>query len=175
MGIEFGVGVFEYSLFKNIVKQWTMVVYSSVLLAACSTPDTVSRPENDLDHRGSDCISIRTVRDYTPLNDRSLLIDGGGTRAYYVTLLMPSTELRSASHIGFSSRDGWLCPSGGDALNFGGLMNQSVSIRSISRLTPEQVDDLLVRYGKKTPAEQTEDRPPPELEEAEVEELGRTG
>jgi hypothetical protein len=54
-------------------------------------------------------------------------------------------------------------------------MSESVAIRSISRLTPEQVDDLLVKYGKKTPEEQPEDRPPPELEGAEVEELGRTG
>jgi len=88
---------------------------------------------------------------------------------------MPSTELRSALRIGFRSRDDWLCPYGGDAVYFGGLMDESVPIRGITRVSAEQAEDLLVRYGKKSPEEQPEDRPPPELEGAEVEELGRTG
>jgi hypothetical protein len=160
---------------KSFLKQSIIVVYSGCFLISCGATDPVSRPENDLDDRGSDCISIRTIRDYTPLDNRRLLIDGGGNRTYYVTLWTPSTELRSAIRIGFSSRDEWLCPYGGDALNFGGLMDESVSIRSIIRVTPEQAEDLLVRYGKKSPDEHREDRPPPELEGAEVEELGRSG
>ena len=42
------------------------------------------------------------------------------------------------------------------------------------RITPEQADELLFRYGKKERPEQ-QDPAPPELDGAEVEELGEVG
>ncbi len=130
--------------------------------------------ERDLTETGSDCISIRTIRDYTPLDRKSLIIEGSGNRHYYVTLVMSSFELRSSHQIGVESRDSWLCPYGGDRLILDTFGNESVGIRGIMRLTPEQADDLLVRHGKKEPPEQ-QDPTPPELEGAEVEELGEIG
>ena len=52
--------------------------------------------------------------------------------------------------------------------------NETAGIRGIMRLTAEQADDLLIRHGKKEPPEQ-QDPTPPELEGAEVEELGEIG
>jgi len=128
----------------------------------------------DIDYQGSDCISIRTIRDYTPLDNQSLLIDGGGNRSYYVQLDISSFELRSSFNLGFQSRDEWLCPYGGDRIVFDSFSEMPIGIRSISRLTPGQTEDLLVRYGKKEPEKQ-QDQPPPKVEGAKVEELGETG
>ena len=156
---------------KDVLKQQFIIVTSSILLAACATTEGDSELGSDLDYQGSECISIRTIRDYTPLDNRHLLIEGAGRRNYYVTLVVSSFELRSSHRLGFQSRDDWLCPYGGDQIVFDGLGNYPVGIRSISRLTPEQTEDLLIRYGKKTPEEQ-QDPEPPELKGAEVKELG---
>jgi len=159
---------------KLFIKQFYIVVFSSILLAACATTDSEPRMARDLTETGSDCISIRTIRDYTPLDRSSLILEGGGNRLYYVTLVVSSFELRSSHRIGVNSRDEWLCPYGGDQLVFDGFGNNSVSVRGIMRITPEQADELLYKYGKKERPEQ-QDPTPPELEGAEVEELGEIG
>ena len=159
---------------KMLIKQTVIIVFLSVLLAACATTDGGSELGRDLDERGSDCISIRTIRDYTPLDNRSLLIEAAGKRNYYVTLVISSFELRSSHRLGFQSRDDWLCPYGGDQIVFDGFGEMPIGIRSITRLTPEQVEDLLIRHGKKEPEEQ-QDQAPTDLEGAEVEELGEVG
>ena len=155
---------------KSVIKQLVISTLLVFTLSACATTDTASERESDIDYNGSDCISIRTIRDYTPLDNRNLLIEGAGKRNYLVTLAMSSFELRSAFQMATQSRDDWLCPYGGDRLIFDGDVEGPVSIRSISRLTAEQTEDLLIRYGKKEAPEQ--ERPAPDLEGAEVEELG---
>jgi hypothetical protein len=99
---------------------------------------------------------------------------GSGNRSYLVTLMMPSFDLRSSSQIGYISRDDSLCPYGGDRLILDRMSNYDVMIRGISRLTDQQVDELLIRYGKKEPPEQ-QDQAPPEVKGAKVEELGQIG
>lgn len=141
------------------------------MASACATDGGDPELGRDIEYRGSDCISIRTIRDYTPLDNRTLLIEAAAKRHYLVELVISSFELRSSYRLGFESRDEWLCPYGGDVIVFDSLMDQQVGIRSISRVTPEQVEELLIRYGKKEPAEQ-QDQAPEEIKGAEVEELG---
>ena len=155
---------------KSYYKQSFILFFLAFTLSSCATTETDSELGTDIEYNGSDCISIRTIRDYTPLDNRNLLIEGAGKRNYLVTLTMSSFELRSAFRMATQSRDDWLCPYGGDRLIFDGRTEGGISIRSISRLTAEQTDDLLIRYGKKEPPEQ--ERPAPELGGAEVEELG---
>ena len=159
---------------KMLLKQLVTVCFSGILLVSCAAQDGRSGPTPDIDYRGSDCISIRTIRDYTPLDSRSLLIEGAGKRTYFVTLVVSSFELRSSHQLGFSSRDDWLCPYGGDAIIFDSFTNEQVGIRSVSKVTPEQAEELLIRYGKKQPAE-IRDQEPREIEGAKVEELGEIG
>jgi predicted small secreted protein len=159
---------------KALIKQLVIVISSSVLLCACATVSEDSGLGRDIDFRGSDCISIRTIRDYTPLDRSTLLIEGSGNRVYLVTLMSPALELRSAIRLGVSSRDEWLCSYGGDRLVFGGFMSDEAMILGISRLTSEQEEELLIRYGKKEPDEQ-QDQAPPNVKGAEVEELGQIG
>ena len=156
---------------KRHLKQWINGAFLSIFLASCATTERDSELGRDIDYNGSDCISIRTIRDYTPLDRSSLLIEAGGKRNYYVTLVLSSFELRSSYQLGFSSRDDWLCPYGGDKIVFGGFANEQIGIRGISRLTPEQTEELLIRHGKKEPTEQP-GQAPAELDGAKVEELG---
>lgn len=97
---------------------------------------------------------------------------GSGNRDYLVTLVSPALDLRSSFRLGFSSRDDWLCPYGGDRIVFDGISMGDGMIRGISRITSEQKEELLIRYGKKEPEEQ-QDQAPPEVKGAEVEELGQ--
>ena len=135
-------------------------------------PEAEDSLGRDLDFRGSDCIWIRTIRDYTPLDDQHLLIRGSGRRAYFVALNRPTFEMRGAFSLGFESRDDQLCPYGGDAIVFGGNAREMVNVRSISRLTAEQEEQLLIRYGKRDPAETEIPAKPGNVKGAEVEELG---
>ena len=91
----------------------------------------------------SDCIWIRTIRDYRPLDSRTLLIYGSGKRAYFVRLAHRVPELKSVFRIGFRSRDEQLCPYGGDELVFeGGFAGATARIRSISRIDDEQAEQV---------------------------------
>jgi hypothetical protein len=126
--------------------------------------------ENDIDYNGSDCIWIRSIRDYTPLDRRTLLI-WGGSRPYYVRLATPTREMEFGISVAVYSRDDRLCPYGGDGLIFSRFDGRPVTVRSISRISKEQAEDILVRYGKSKSAE-PQTPAPKELEGAEVEELG---
>lgn len=159
-------------LFKLIIIQIVILSYSS----ACSTLDSDSvaqtPAEPDLDFNGSDCILIRTIRDYTALDRQHLLVYGAGRRAYFVKLSRPAFDLRGSIGMQVVSRDERLCPFGGDGLVFGGLDRQQYRVQSISRLTADQEEYLLERYGLKETGEQQAPAPPGEVKGAEVEELG---
>ena len=155
-------------------KQLLIIPFLSSLLISCVSVDEKPPVERDLTDSGSDCISIRTIRDYTVLDRSRLIIEGGGKRLYYVTLVASSFQLRSSHQIGVNSRDASLCPYGGDRLVFSTFGDASASIRGIMRITPDQAEELLYRYGKKERPE-LQDPTPPELDGAEVEELGEIG
>jgi hypothetical protein len=155
---------------KCFFKQTFVLTISGVLVACAGTGEPGSTADRDIDSSGSDCILIRTVRDYTPLDDRNLLIWGPGKRAYHVTLFRPAFELRSSFQMSFSSRDDQLCPYGGDRIVFGSFSPDSIGIQSITRLNAEQADELLIRYGRKDPEQQAP--APADVAGAEVEELG---
>jgi hypothetical protein len=153
-------------LLKQLVLIFTLSIFSLFSLAFSDETD----PGFDLDYRGSDCISIRTIRDYTALDDKNLLIWASPRRPYFVRLFSSAWGLRSSFQIGTVSRDDRLCPYGGDALIFDTVGRDTARIASIRRVTPEEADWLLVRFGKKDPAEDQAPAPEP-LESAEVEEL----
>lgn len=154
----------------NITKKPLLAIVCLSIAAGCAqAPEREPMARGDLDYNGSDCILIRTIRDYRTLDDRNLLIYGPGDRAYYVTLFRPSFELSSSFQMGFQSRDDQLCPFGGDSIVVRG---EDIPVQSISRLSEEQEQQLLVRYGKKDPAPGQQAPAPKEVKGAEVEELG---
>jgi hypothetical protein len=159
------------SIMKTVIKQTITVLCLCCLCSVSKAENDEIEAENDIDYNGSDCIWIRSIRDYTPLDSRTLLIWGGSDRPYYVRLASPARRMGLGMSVKVHSRDDRLCPYGGDALIFDHFDNSGITVRSISRITKEQAEDILVRYGKgKTGEPQTP--APKELEGAEVEELG---
>ncbi len=146
-----------------------ILTLSSLLLFSPTLADDFD-PAIDLDYRGSDCIWIRTIRDYTVLDDKNLLIWASAKRPYFVRLFSRAWGLRSSFQLGTVSRDDRLCPYGGDALVFNSAGRDTARIASIRRISVDEADWLLVRFGKKDPAEEQALVPEP-LEGAEVEEL----
>ena len=78
--------------------------------------------------------------------------------------------MRGSMGLTFDSRDDQLCPFGGDAIKFGGLTNERATIQSISRVTAEEEQEILFRFGL---LERAEKKPPEpvSVKGAEVEEL----
>jgi hypothetical protein len=156
---------------KTILKQVLIVFYSGILLA-CATP---TEPSADAqlaeDGGGRDCISQSSIRDYQVLDDSNLVITEGVSRKYHVVLSRRAFGLRSTWQIGFRSMSGRVCAGTGDLIYNDGISGaESIRVRSIRRLGTEDLDDLLVRFGKKEPdVPQTPVQD--EVKGAEVEEL----
>lgn len=156
---------------KYVKKQLVIFLTSCIGLTACASDGERQEQARDIDFYGSDCILIRTIRDYTPLDRDTLLIHASGKRSYLVRLFAPGIGLESSFQLATRSRDDQLCPYGGDSIVFDNLPGGEARVQSISRVTPEQVETLLVRYGKKEPGD-TKDPTPADVKGAEVEELG---
>lgn len=143
----------------------------SALTLSCTPYVKPSDGESDVDFNGSDCIWIRSIRDYSPLDSQSLLIWGGANRPYFVRLITPARDMRMSYEMVVDSRDDRLCPYGGDGLIFGSFDPLPAKVRSIDRITKDQANELLVRYGKRDADEQRTPEPK-EVEGPDVQELG---
>ena len=135
------------NLMKSFINQ---ILITGLLLVTLSLVEASAGPLEaafEDNFSGLDCISIRTIRDYTALDERSLLIRSSSDKVYLVRLLQPSLELKSSIGVGFASRDSRLCPRMGDAIILDGLAPDEVRIRSIDLVTRAQANRLLVRFG----------------------------
>jgi hypothetical protein len=158
-------------LMKHVIKQCVLLLFSSSLLA-CAAPDERSEDATYAAERpGRDCISQSSIRDYQVLDESNLIVTEGVKRKYHVVLAHRAFGLRSTWQIGFRSMTGRICGYSADLIYNDGLTGpDSVSVRSIRQLGPEDLDDLLIRFGKKEPG--VEQAPAQEeIKGAEVEEL----
>ena len=155
---------------KTLMKQFIILLLYGFTLTIALAEEPDSRRIQGIESNGSDCISVRTIRDYTALDEQNLLIRGAGKRTYLVTLQHRTFELRSSFGLGFTTRDDRLCPYGGDSIVFNGLSRESVGIRAITEVSREQAEQLMIHFGKKQPDEQQTAAPKP-VKGAEVEEL----
>jgi len=155
---------------KPYFYQFLIMVISCILVACAATPDGPDEANYARESRRNDCISEMSIRDYQVLDDANLIVTGAGRRTYHVELARRAFGLRSSFRLGFESRTGQIC-SGLSYVVFddlGGL--ERIPIRSLSRLTPDEHDELLIRFGKKEP-EVTEGPAEKDVDSAEVEEL----
>ena len=123
--------------------------------------------------RRHDCIHEPSVRGYRVLDEQNLLIDATGRRTYHVGLQRRAFGLRGSMAITFRSPSNRVCKDFSEVLFREFMFDESydsVRIRSIRLLTPEEEEDLLIRFGKKEP--EIEQTPvPQDVKGAEVEEL----
>lgn len=155
---------------KIVIFQLVMLLTSSGCATNSEPGERESAATAGMNFRGSDCILIRTIRDYRPLDNSHLLISGSGRRTYFVTLLGPVFEMRGSASLRFESRDDNLCPYGGDAIVFGHFSRGGTRVQAISRITAEQKEEILLRFGLVERTEQTAPEPG-NVKGAEVEEL----
>ena len=155
---------------NNLLKQLIIIVTSSVLVACAGTREPTEMSADDRQSRGRDCISQSSIRDYQVLDDSNLIVTAAVKRKYHVILSRRAFGLRSMWKIGFRSPTGRICSGSGEVIFDDGMGSERISIRSVRELTPDDLDELLVRFGKKEPdfeqAPATED-----VGGAEVEEL----
>ncbi len=155
---------------KFFLKQIIIVFLSSSILACAGSPDSSPQGDSEAVSVRSDCISTRTIRDYRVLDDANLVVTAQGNRKYHITLSRRAVGLRASWKIGFRSTSGRVCGSFDDIIVDDGFGPERIRIAGIKELTPEEYDELLVRFGKREPA--TEPTPATEsVESAEVEEL----
>jgi hypothetical protein len=155
---------------KNIIYQCFGIVFSSGLLACASGPDAPGSAAESVEARGSDCILQSSVRDYRVLDDANLIVTAAAQRKYHVLLSRRALGLRSSWQIGFRSPTGQICAGFGDVVVDDGFGPERIRIDSIRRLTPDDEEELLIRFGKKEP-EHRETPAPVDVDGAEVEEL----
>ena len=151
-------------------KQLVTLLSLSVLVGCASTKSESDVGLESTSDRGSDCISQSSIRDYTVLDDANLIVSERPKRNYHVVLSRRAVGLRSNWQIGFDSHTSKICGGFDSIVTDGGFGPETIRIASIRRLTPEEEEDLLVRFGKKEP-ENEQPRQPEDVEGAEVEEL----
>jgi hypothetical protein len=156
---------------KNVFYQCVIVLFSCGLAACVTTNDGLDAGVGEAPRRGTDCISQVSIRDYYVLDEANLIVTGSPKRRYHVTLVNRAFGLRSSWRIGFRSPTGQICPGSSDLIVADGLgAGERIRVRSIRVLTPEEHEDLLVRFGKKEP-EVPRTLEPADVSGAEVEEL----
>ena len=148
-------------------KQIIIAVCLSILGACAGSQTDGDRPQTS----HSDCISQSSIRGYSVLDEANLIVSASGRRQYHVALQRRAYGLRSSWGIAFESPTSRICAAFGEVVfrgHFDG--GDSIRIASIRELSPEEEEDLLIRYGKKEP--EIERQPvPQEVPGAEVEEL----
>jgi len=155
---------------KQLLKQLVSLLISSILLACASGGDTVDEAASTSEPGRSDCISSGTIRDYQVLDDANLVVTAGGKQKYHVTLRGRAIGLGSSGRVGFRSTTGRICAGFGEIVVEDVMGPERIRIASIRLVTPDELNALLVRFGKIEP--EFEQTPAPEsVESAEVEEL----
>ena len=151
---------------KVTIKQIVIVLFSSILVACAST----NSDEGESVSRGSDCIYEPSIRGYSVLDESNLIVSTSGRRKYHVRLHRRAFGLQSSWGIAFRSSTSNICSTFSDVIFEGHFDNEAIRIESIRRLSPEEEEGLLIRYGKKKP--EIEHTPVPrDVKGAEVEEL----
>lgn len=154
---------------KTHIKHIVISSISCVLVACAGVPKGPGGAEMDVPERASDCIFEGTIRDYKVLDESNLIVTASAKRKYHIELYRRAYGLRSSWHIGFSSPTSRICPGFSEVIVDDSFGPEAIRIASIRALSPEEYDDLLIRYGKKKPevdeAPATEEVPSAEVEE----------
>jgi hypothetical protein len=93
---------------------------------------------------GNDCFWAGSIHDWRAISDQSIVVWSPSKRCpYLVEFPMRCIGIRFAEEIGFSDRDGRICPFGGDAVIVPGPAGGRCTIASIRRLTTDELADYI--------------------------------
>ena len=148
------------------IKQYLIIIFLSILAGCAGTTES----DDEASSRRGDCIHQSSIRGYRVLDEQNLVVDASVRKQSHVTLQRRAYGLRSSWGIVFDSPTGRVCANFGEVYFEGGPGAESVRIASIRQLTPEEEEDLLIRFGLKEP--EVKRMPvPQEVEGADIEEL----
>lgn len=151
---------------SNMDRMWRAALLAFLVVSAgCASAEPREKsaaPAKTPTKTYNDCIFGRMLTDWRPLDKENLILFAGGHQAYHVVLAIPAMQLDFSVMIGVYDRDGRICPYGGDSIIVDGLMPERILIRSIQRLTDEQLDALYAQYGISQPKIIKETKLPPE-------------
>lgn len=148
------------------------MLLSSCALGACAaSTDSYESAGDPVKVRGNDCIFQSSIRDYQVLDDKNLIVSAGSRGKYHVELSRRAFGLRSNWSIGFVTTGNTICSGSGELIVDDGFgRKETIRLSSVRKLTPDELEMLLVQFGKKVPeVEQTTE--PEQVNGAEVEEL----
>jgi len=147
------------------------IIAISCALAACASTGSGDDSSRSASDRGrTNCIFTPSIRGYSVLDESNLIIDASGRRKYHLVLQRRAFGIRSSWNIGFDSTGSSVCAGFSDVVFRDHFDGGSIPIKSIRELSPEDYEDLLIRFGKKEP--EVEQTPAPrDVKGAEVEEL----
>ena len=147
-----------------------VIAFPCFLLGCASTDDNYGSADDPAIIRSNDCVSEKMIRSYEILDDRNLIIEVAGRGNYLVGLRTSARGLDEYRPIGFLGMAG-VCK--GSQLVFYGSSGRQEMVRlsSIRKITPEELDVLLIHYGKKAPDYNQSMKAEEEDYGAEIEEL----
>ena len=155
---------------KPILIQSFTSFFSCGLILYAIAAGAQNEPEYAPEPKGRDCISQSSIRDYKVLDESNLIVSASAKRKYHVALSRRAHGLRSTWGIGFKSPTGRVCSSFSEVIFEDGFRTEKIRITSVRELNEDELEYLLVAYGKKDP--EFEQAPATEeVEGAEVEEL----
>ena len=112
------------------------------------------------------CIFSSNINDWTVLDKQRMIVYAPSRRTpYLVELTRPASSLEFEVQLGFEdrNRDGRLCSYGGDSIVVTGTLRDSIQIRSIQRLTPDEAKQKIVEAKEAKQAAAAKAKlPPPE-------------
>ena len=106
------------------------------------------------------------------LDESNLIVGVSGRSQYHIRLQRRAVGMRSTWSIGFESPTGRICAGFSEVVFKGHMGTESIRIASIRELGDDELEDLLIQFGKKDP--EIEHIPAPkEVQGAEIEELDK--
>ncbi len=154
-------------------KQWFIAITLSGIVGCASTVEQDGEAARDASDRRYNCIHEPSVRGYSVLDEQNLLVDATGGRSYHVVLRRRAYGLRSSLGIAFKSTTSRVCEDFSEIMFRENVFDdafETIRIRTIRGLSPEEKEHLLIQFGKKEP--EIEQTPAPEeVQGAEVQEL----
>ena len=155
---------------RNRDISFACVVLNALVIVGCATPGATQeeRPAAAVEPTGTNaCFYERQVNDFRALDRSNLIVYAPSkAHAYHVRVSPPSTQLKFANALAFTSRSGRICGFAGDAIVMGTRPGERVSVIDVYRLDEIGLQRLLEAYGLAKGDEELE----PETEEgAEIE------
>ena len=155
---------------KHVLKHVIILYSLSSLIGCASGPEATGSGSLADEPAGSDCISGGSVRDYRVLDNANLIVTAAARKKYHIVLSRQAMNLQSSRAIGFDTTTSRICSKFSYLIAEGSFGPEKIRIASVRYLTPEDENDLLVRFGKKEP-DYEEPRQAEEVVGAEVEDL----